>query len=185
NWFQWLMAPTALAAVVALTFVVTRSGNFEDRSQITASNFGAGESPLVGTKSVEDPFSTPEASNPFSATVETTTPVKETIVAAKTTSEPRKRIRRPRSSSNQPLLVAATTPTLPGGAAFDMGTPHASAARAVAMKADAPGAAGAMFVADVPQDDRTIIVIDKEQESGVGAVVATEVSVSQDVIIGG
>lgn len=186
NWLQWLMAPTALAAVVALTFVVTRNGSFQDMSSVTTAMLDGDKIGSTSTNELSDPGFGKELSVPTPPVGDRTPVVTNTAVKEK--AEPTKRIRRPRRSSSQPLVATNTVPIRSGGVvvAFGSGSPSETLSSTAAMKSGGLGApVGIMDARDIAVDDRTIIVIDKEQESGVGAVVATEVSVSQDVIIGG
>ena len=200
-WLNWVLAPGAAACVVALGYVLMNGTSRKDPTLIggpeMASNSG------VGIKLPEQKLTKPEpivaevykGSDKFPDVADTHWSSDDT--GARPTyrmTEKRDKVFRTadrRSRTKAPLLAmmeskksavemasesvktsASLTGGNGGGGATSPGA--ASIARDSVLKAE-----------PLPSVDATIIMIDKDQDSGVGAPVATEVNDTKNVVIGG
>ncbi|MEI7984473.1 MAG: hypothetical protein WCI55_02495 [Armatimonadota bacterium] len=200
-WFNWVLAPGAAACVVALGYVLMNGTSRKDPTLIgvpeMASNSGVGiklpeqkltkPEPIVATKSESDNSFPDIPSTVWASDASTDKPtyrMTEKRDKVFRTADRRSRTKAPllammeskksavEMASESVKTSASLTGGNGGGGATSPGA--ASIARDSVLKAE-----------PLPSVDATIIMIDKDQDSGVGAPVATEVNDTKNVVIGG
>lgn len=188
NWLQWIMAPVAVASMVMLSFVMLRGQSGEGPALV-----GSGSKPPMMSMTV--PGSGSGLDNKFAA--EDSKEDKQPLVASAAKIDNSGQVevkRKPLRRSNRNYLVVNTAPKIKASPVVESAKKEdvmlINSTSGIAAPAGPGGGGGGGLgssnaVMASSASSETVVMIDKEQESGVGAVVATEVSVNSDVVIGG
>ncbi len=200
-WLNWVLAPGAAACVVALGYVLMYGTSRKDPTLIGVPSMASNSS--VGIKLPEQKLTKPEpivAEKDANGTPTGFPDVRDSHWASDDSvgtfrvSEKRDRVLKGsgrRSRTKAPLLAMREVKK----SAVEMASESVKTSASLTGGsggggAISPGAAG--FAADsamksepLPSVDATMIMINKDQDSGVGAPVATEVNDTKNVVIGG
>ena len=200
-WLNWVLAPGAAACVVALGYVLMNGTARKDPTLIGGPNMASNSG--VGIKLPEQKLTKPD---PIVAEVynggDKFPDIPDTHWASEKTgenltyrfSDKRNKVSKGsdrRSRTKSPLLAMRDSKE----SAVEMASESVKTSVALTSGsggggATAPGAAGimadsAMKAEPLPSVGATMIMINKDQDSGVGAPVATEVNDTKNVVIGG
>ena len=195
SWLNWVLAPGAAACVFALGYVMMNGTNRKDPTYIGA--------PTVANGSVSGGLVLPKQDlkkpEPMVATNTKPEPTDKEIYASgggpgpritKYVSEgiqwsPRKRSKR--TSSGSPMLAMKTSEKISASLKDSSAIAPAGAGGGGGSISGNPEMTmpGSAALTSAPSIDATMILIDKDQDSGVGSPVATEVNDTRNVVIGG